>query len=88
MLFMVIEHFKNRDAAPIYKRFDERGRMMPEGLKYINSWVEPDFNRCFQVMETDDPALFQEWIENWNDLADFEVLPVVTSAEARELASR
>lgn len=88
MLFMVIEHFKNRDAAPIYKRFDELGRMMPEGLKYINSWVEPDFNRCFQVMETDDPALFQDWIENWKDLADFEVLPVVTSAEARELASR
>lgn len=88
MLFMVIEHFKNRDAAPVYKRFDELGRMMPTGLKYISSWVEPDFNRCFQVMETDDPTLFEEWIDNWNDLADFEVFPVVTSAEARELASR
>lgn len=88
MLFMVIEHFKNRDAAPVYKRFDELGRMMPNGLKYISSWVEPDFNRCFQVMETDDPTLFEEWIDNWNDLADFEVFPVVTSAEARELASR
>jgi hypothetical protein len=85
-LFMVIEHFKNRDATPIYKRFDENGRMMPEGLRYINSWVEPDFNRCFQLMETDDPMLFQEWINNWKDLADFEVLPVVTSAEARESA--
>lgn len=60
MLFMVIERFKNRDAAPVYKRFGERGRMMPEGLKYIDSWVEPNFDRCFQLMEADDPALFQE----------------------------
>jgi hypothetical protein len=87
MLFMVIERFKNRDAAPIYRRFDEKGRMMPEGLNYVNSWVEPDFNRCFQLMETDDPALFEEWIDNWKDLADFEVLPVITSAEARELVT-
>lgn len=86
MLFMVIEHFKNRDAAPIYKRFGEKGRMLPEGLKYIDSWVEPNFDRCFQLMETRDPALFELWIDNWRDLADFEVVPVVTSAEARELA--
>lgn len=85
MRFMVIEHFKNRDAAPIYRRFDEKGRMLPEGLKYIDSWVEPNFNRCFQLMEADDPALFQKWIDNWKDLADFEVVPVVTSAEARNL---
>jgi hypothetical protein len=83
MLFMVIEHFKDRDAAPVYKRFREKGRMMPEGLKYIDSWVETNFDRCFQLMECDDPALFQEWIDNWSDLADFDVLPVVTSAEAR-----
>jgi hypothetical protein len=87
MLFMVIEHFKNRDATSVYDRFDKRGRMMPEGLKYIDSWVEPDFNRCFQLMETDNPALFQEWIDKWQDLADFEVLPVVTSAEARNLVT-
>jgi hypothetical protein len=87
MLFMVIERFKNRDAAPVYRRFDEKGRMMPEGLKYINSWVEPDFNRCFQLMETDDPALFQEWVDNWSDLVDFEVVPVVTSAEAINLVT-
>lgn len=87
MLFMVIEHFKNRDAAPVYTRFQEKGRMMPEGLKYIDSWVEPNFERCFQLMETDDPALFQEWIDNWSDLADFEVVPVVTSAEARNLVT-
>lgn len=87
MLFMVIEHFKNRDAAPVYRRFDENGRMMPEGLKYIDSWVEPNFERCFQLMETDDPALFQEWVDNWRDLVDFEVIPVVTSAEARNLVT-
>jgi hypothetical protein len=85
MLFMVIEHFKNRDATPVYRRFDEKGRMIPEGLKYVDSWVEPNFDRCFQLMDTDDPALFQEWIDNWSDLVDFEVVPVVTSAEARNL---
>jgi hypothetical protein len=85
MLFMVIERFKNRDAAPVYKRFEERGRMMPDGLKYIDSWVETNFDRCFQLMETDDPALFQEWIDSWKDLVDFEVVPVVSSAEAKNL---
>ena len=85
MLYMVIEKFKNRDAAPVYKRFEERGRMMPEGLKYIDSWVETNFDRCFQLMETEDPALFQDWIENWKDLVDFEVIPVVSSAEAKNL---
>lgn len=85
MLFMVIERFKNRDAAPVYKRFEERGRMMPDGLKYIDSWVEKNFDRCFQLMEADDPALFQEWIDNWKDLVDFEVVPVVSSAEAKNL---
>jgi hypothetical protein len=85
MLFMVIERFKNRDAAPVYKRFAERGRMMPDGLKYIDSWVEKNFDRCFQLMETEDPALFQDWIDNWKDLVDFEVLPVVSSAEANTL---
>lgn len=87
MLFMVVEHFKNRDAAPVYRRFQEKGRMMPEGLKYIDSWVETNFDRCFQLMECDDPALFQTWIDNWKDLVDFEVVPVVTSAEARNLAA-
>jgi hypothetical protein len=81
MLFMVIEHFKDRDPAPVYKRFAERGRLMPEGLSYVNSWIEVGMDRCFQVMETDDPILLQEWIKNWGDLVDFEVVPVVTSAE-------
>lgn len=87
MLFMVIERFKNRDAATVYRRFEERGRMMPDGLKYIDSWVEANFDRCFQLMETDDPALFQEWIDNWKALVDFGVLPVVSSAEAKNLTT-
>jgi len=87
MLFMVIEHFKGRDPKPVYRRFAERGRMMPEGLKYVNSWIEVGMDRCFQVMETEDPILLQEWIKNWGDLVDFEVVPVVTSAEMVALFS-
>ena len=87
MLFMVIERFKNRDAAPVYKRFREHGRMAPEGLKYIDSWVETNFDRCFQLMECDKPELFQEWIANWKDLTDFEVVEVITSQQARTLFS-
>jgi len=83
MLFMVVERFKNRDAAAVYKRFRESGRMAPEGLKYIDSWVETNFDRCFQLMECADPELFAEWIAHWEDLADFEVVPVITSQEAR-----
>ena len=88
MLFMVIEHFKGRDPGPVYKRFAEKGRLMPDGLKYVNSWIEVGMDRCFQVMETDDPILLQEWIKNWGDLVDFDVVPVVTSAEMVELFSR
>ena len=87
MLFMVIEHFKNRDAAPVYKRFREQGRMAPEGLKYIDSWIETNFDKCFQLMECDDPELFQEWIANWQDLVDFEVIEVITSKQASALMS-
>ena len=82
MLFMVIEHFKNRDAAAVYKRFQERGRMARDGLKYVDSWVELNFDRCFQLMETDDPRLFEQWIAQWNDLVEFEVIEVITSKEA------
>jgi hypothetical protein len=85
MLFMVIEHFKSRDARPIYERFAEKGRMMPDGLNYLDSWVEENFNRCFQLMETEDPALFDAWIAEWKDLMDFEVIPVQTSQQARSL---
>jgi Protein of unknown function (DUF3303) len=84
MLFMVIERFKNRDAAAVYKRFREQGRMAPEGLKYIDSWVETNFDRCFQLMECDDQKLFQEWIANWKDLVDFEIVEVRTSQQASD----
>ena len=80
MLFMVIEHFRPGSAPAIYRRFRERGRMAPEGLGYVASWV--DYKRCFQVMETDDEALIKQWTANWDDLVDFEIVPVRTSAEA------
>lgn len=86
MLFMVIEHYKNRDAKAVYSRFQAQGRMMPEGLKYLGSWTETSFERCFQVMETDDPSLFEQWTAHWKDLVDFEILPVMTSAEATRAA--
>ena len=88
MLFMVIEHFKESDPAPVYRRFAERGRLMPEGLSYVNSWIEVGMDRCFQLMETEDPILLQEWIKNWGDLVDFEVVPVVSSAEMVKLFER
>ena len=84
MLFLVIEHFKNQDAGAIYKRFQEQGRMMPEGLKYVDSWVEANFKRCFQLMECDDPLLFQQWIIEWRDLMEFEIVPVVPSLKTKE----
>ncbi len=81
-LFMVIERFRNRDAAPVYQRFRERGRMAPDGLRYVSSWVTEDLATCYQVMETDDPAHLEQWMANWRDLVDFEVHPVMTSQEA------
>ena len=80
---MVIEHFNEGAAADVYRRFRENGRMMPEGLNYVASWIEPDFSRCFQVMEWDAPAVFEEWAAKWNDLMRFEVVPVITSADAQ-----
>ena len=85
MLFMIVEHFKNRDPRPIYKRFGESGRQMPDGLTYIDSWVEANFDRCFQLMETDDLRLLQRWIAHWSDLTDFEIVPVVPSKDTREI---
>ncbi len=81
MLYMIIEDFKG-DPVPAYRRFRDRGRMAPEGLRYITSWVTPDLRRCYQVMECEDPGLLDQWIERWKDIVDFEVIPVVTSAEA------
>jgi hypothetical protein len=82
MLYMVIERFRNRDPKPVYARFRERGRLAPAGLNYVNSWVTEDLSLCYQVMECADRALLDEWIANWADLVDFEVVPVITSAEA------
>lgn len=79
---MIVEHFRRGDAAPVYARFRARGRLAPEGLRYVNSWVTDDLARCYQVMETDDRALLDVWLDAWSDLVEFEVHPVITSAEA------
>jgi hypothetical protein len=85
MLFMVIERFKDRDPAPIYARLREQGRALPEGLRYVDSWVEANFDRCFQLMECDDAVVLQRWVLQWRDLVDFEVVPVSPSRAVREL---
>ena len=82
MLFMIIEHFRPGRAPEAYRRFRDHGRMAPEELRYVSSWVDLEFSRCFQVMEADGEALLQEWMANWNDLVDFEIVPVRTSADA------
>jgi len=81
MLYLVIEHFKG-DPAAVYRRFRDLGRMAPDGLRYVQSWVTDDLQRCYQIMECDDPALLDRWMDRWSDLVTFEVLPVLTSAEA------
>jgi hypothetical protein len=82
---MVVERFTH-GARPVYERAAERGRLLPAGLEYVDSWVDEDMRRCFQLMETADPALFDAWIAEWSDLAEFEVVPVIGSAEAAERA--
>lgn len=83
-LYMVVENFKNGNAVPVYRRFRERGRMAPEGLNYVSSWVDQDLARCFQIMEAPERALLDQWMANWSDLVDFEVYPVMTSQDAVE----
>jgi hypothetical protein len=87
MLFMIVETFKNKDAVPVYRRFRDRGRLAPEGLTYVSSWVDENLERCFQLMETDDRALLDQWMANWQDLVDFEVYPVMSSKDAAEKIS-
>ena len=82
MLFMVIETFRNGDPVPVYRRFRDQGRLMPAGITYHGSWVTADLTRCYQVMECADRALLDEWMAAWRDVTDFDVVPVVTSAEA------
>ncbi|HKS40166.1 MAG TPA: DUF3303 family protein [Blastocatellia bacterium] len=84
---MIVEHFNNQDPVPVYSRFREQGRMLPQGLQYVSSWVDEKLDRCFQLMETDDRALLDEWIARWNDLAAFEVYAVISSQEAAEKVS-
>jgi hypothetical protein len=84
MQFMVIERFRNRDARAVYRRFREQGRGTPEGLTYVGSWIEANCFRCFQVMECDDPRLLLQWVAFWGDLIEFEIVPVVPSADTRE----
>lgn len=82
MLFMVIEKFRDGDPKPVYRRFREKGRMAPQGVRYVSSWVTTDFERCFQVMDCDDRAYLDQWMSNWSDIAEFEVIPVITSEKA------
>jgi hypothetical protein len=86
MLYMVIERFK--DAPAIYRRLNDKGRMMPEGLNYISSWIDHDLKTCWQVMETAEFVLLERWIDNWKDLMDFEIVPVRTSLEVRAMMER
>lgn len=82
MQFLVVELFRDGDPRPVYARFGARGRLAPDGLRYVNSWVSADLTRCYQVMECEDRALLDEWIRAWEDLVDFEVIAVIPSAEA------
>lgn len=84
MLYMVVERFKTPGAVEVYRRARDQGRLLPDGLEYVSSWVDLEFTTCFQLMKTDDAALFECWISRWSDLVDFEVIPVQTSAEAAQ----
>jgi hypothetical protein len=83
-MYLVIETFKNGDAVPVYRRFRDRGRLAPEGLTYVASWVTDQMDRCYQLMETEDRTFLEQWMANWNDLVDFEVHPVISSKDAAE----
>jgi Protein of unknown function (DUF3303) len=88
MLYMVVERFKEGAAPAIYQRFREKGRMMPEGLEYVSSWIDHNLKTCWQVMETAEFVLIERWVDNWKDLMDFEIVPVRTSTETREVIAR
>ena len=84
MLYMIVEHFMNKDPLPVYRRFRDHGRLAPEGLQYVSSWVDEKLETCFQLMETDDRRLLDEWLSKWSDIVSFEVFPVISSKEAAE----
>lgn len=85
MLYMVYEQFKDGGVPAIYRRLKDKGRMMPDGLEYVSSWIDVDLKRCYQLMRTEDASLFPLWTDNWKDLMEFEIVPVRTSAEMVEL---
>jgi hypothetical protein len=88
MLFMVIERFRDNDMVPVYRRVRDAGRLLPDGLEYVDSWVEPNFSRCFQLMRCDDLRLFQEWVLGWRGMGvTLEIVPVVGSAETRKVVA-
>jgi uncharacterized protein DUF3303 len=84
MTYMIVERFKNGNAAPVYRRFRDQGRMAPAGVTYVSSWVDEKVKICFQLMETENASLIDEWISNWSDIVDFEVYPVISSQQAAE----
>jgi hypothetical protein len=84
MHFLVIEHFHDGDPVPVYQRFRAQGRLMPEGLQYVSSWITEDLTRCYQVMEAPDRGLLDEWMGHWSDLVAFEVMPVLSSVQVQE----
>ena len=83
MHYMIIERFRNRDPIPVYRRFRDHGRLAPDGLTYVGSWIASDLACCYQVMECADPQLLEQWIQHWRDLVEFEVIPVLSSGEAQ-----
>ena len=85
MLYMIVEHFKNDDPIPVYRRFRDRGRLAPDGLQYISSWVDEKLEHCFQIMETADRKLLDQWITNWSDIVEFNVFPVISSKQAADI---
>jgi hypothetical protein len=87
MLYMVVEHFRNEDPIPVYRRFRDRGRLAPDGLRYVSSWVDERLERCFQIMETDDRNLLDQWMANWSDIVEFEVFAIMPSKEAADLVA-
>lgn len=84
MQYMIIEKFHEGKVRALYQRFDEKGRMLPEGVSYITSWVNEEVTVCYQLMETESMEKLQRWIDEWKDLADFEIIPIITSAEAKK----
>jgi hypothetical protein len=83
VLYMIVEKYRDGDPVPVYRRFRDQGRLMPAGIEYRGSWVTEDLGRCFQVMECQDRTLLNEWMANWKDIVEFEVIPVITSAQAQ-----